>query len=324
MARQVRIHQVGGPEALQVEEVEVGLPGHGEVRIQQCAAGVNYVDVYHRTGLYPLPGLPAVLGVEGAGFVEAVGPGVADLSIGERVAWAGLPVGGYAEARLLPAERLISLPALVSERVAAAAMLRGITAHMLLRHVRPVTSGDVVLVHAAAGGLGLMLTQWARRLGATVIGTVGSPEKAELAKRHGLHHAILYRQVDFVKAVLDLTDGHGADVAYDGIGGDVLTRTLDCVRRFGMVVSVGQAAGSLPAIDISELGPRRSLALARPSVFSYASDPGTYRIAASELFREIEAGLHVEIGAEYALAEAADAHRALESGGTTGSVLLNF
>lgn len=324
MARQVRIDGVGGPEALRIEEVDIGPPGPGEVRIRQCAAGVNYVDVYHRTGLYPLPELPSVLGVEGAGFIDAVGPDVTGLAIGDRVAWAGLPVGGYAEARLLPAERLLKLPPPISERIAGAAMLRGLTAHMLLRRVWSVRSGDVVLVHAAAGGLGMMLTQWARRLGATVIGTVGSEEKAELAKRHGLHHAILYRQVDFVKAVLDLTDGRGADVAYDGVGGDVLTRTLDCVRRFGMVVSVGQAAGSLPAMDISELGPRRSLALARPSVFSYAADPDAYRIAAGELFREIEAGLHVEIGAEYDLADVAEAHRALESGGTTGSILLSF
>jgi NADPH2:quinone reductase len=324
MTKLARIHAVGGPEVLRLEELDTGYPGPGEVRIRQSAAGVNYVDVYHRTGLYPLPHLPSALGVDGAGVVEAVGEGVEELKAGDRVAWAGLPVGGYAEARLIAADRLLRLPDSVPERTAAATMLRGIAAHMLLKRTWPVKAGDVVLVHAAAGGLGLILTQWARSLGATVIGTVGSNEKAELAKRHGLHHAVLYRQEDFVKAVLDITDGRGVDVAYDGVGGDVLTRTLDCVRRFGMVASLGQAAGSLPAIPLWELGPRRSLTLARPSVFAYASDPVLYRKAAAELFSEMERGLKVEVGAQFPLADVVEAHRALEGGRTTGSVLLTF
>lgn len=324
MTKVARIHAAGDASALRIEEVSVGAPGPGEIRVRQSAAGVNYVDVYHRTGLYPVPAMPAVLGVEGAGVIEAVGDGVIDLQAGDRVAWAGLPIGGYAEARLLPAERAVLLPSFVSEQTAAAAMLRGITAHMLLQRVAHVKRGDVVLIHAAAGGLGMMLTQWARRLGATVIGTVGSAEKADLACRLGLHHAILYKQVDFVREVLEITGGDGVDVAFDGVGGDVLLRTLDCVRRFGLVVSAGQASGSLPGIELSELGPRRSLALARPSVLAYAADLSSYRLAAAALFDEMEDGLHVEIGAQYALSEVAAAHASLEGGRTTGSVLLTF
>lgn len=324
MAKVAWIKSAGDASALEIKDVQVGDPGPGEIRIRQSAAGVNFVDIYHRTGLYPVPALPAVLGVEGAGIVEAVGDEVVDLKPGDRVSWAGLPIGGYAEVRLLPAERAIRLPTGVSERTAAAAMLRGITVHMLLNHVSRTKPGDVVLVHAAAGGLGLLLTQWARRLGATVIGTVGSAEKAELAKRHGLHHAILYREVDFVSEVLKLTDGRGIDTAFDGIGGVTLLRTLDCVRRFGLVVSVGQASGSLPIIELPDLGPRRSLALARPSVLAYAADPDLYRDAAAALFAQMAQGLHVEIGATFAIADVAAAHAALEAGQTTGSVLLTF
>lgn len=324
MAKIAWMKSAGDASALEIEDVHVGDPGPGEIRIRQSAAGVNYVDIYHRTGLYPLPELPAVLGAEGAGIVEAVGDEVIDFKPGDRVAWAGLPIGGYAEARLLPAERAIRLPTNVSERTAAAAMLRGITVHMLLNHVARTKPGDVVLVHAAAGGLGLLLTQWARRLGATVIGTVGSAEKAELAQRYGLQHAILYREADFVSEVLELTDGRGVDTAFDGIGGATLLRTLDCVRRFGLVVSVGQAGGSLPIIELPDLGPRRSLALARPSVLAYAADSDLYRDAAAALFAQMALGLHVEIGATFALADVAIAHAALEAGQTTGSVLLTF
>jgi NADPH2:quinone reductase len=324
MTQVVHIAATGGPDMLTLADVTVSEPTYGEIRIKQAAAGVNYVDVYHRTGLYALPAFPAVLGVEGAGVIEAVGEGVDDLAVGDRVAWAGLPVGGYAEARLLPAERAIRLPDGVADRTAAAALLRGITAHMLIDRVARVKSGNVVLVHAAAGGLGLILAQWARRLGAVVIGTVGSPEKGRLACRYGLHHAVPYRDKDFVPEVLDLTDGRGVDIAFDGIGGDVLLRTLDCVRPFGTVISMGQASGSLPALPLSELGPRRSLSIARPSVLAYMADTFAYRRAAAALFSEIERGLHVEIGAEFALAEAAAAHAALESGRTAGSVLITF
>jgi NADPH2:quinone reductase len=320
----MRLEGLGGAEMLRPAEIELGRPGPGEARIRHTGAGVNYVDIYHRTGLYPLAGLPAVLGVEGAGVVEDLGEGVSGLSVGDYVAWAGLPVGGYAQARLIPADRLIKLPKSVPERTVAAAMLRGITAHMLLRRVWPVAAGNVVLIHAAAGGLGLLLAQWAKRLGAVVIGAVGDARKADLARRHGVDHTVLYREIDFVKVVRELTGGRGADVAYDGVGGETLARTLDAVRPFGMVASVGQASGALPDINLADLGPRRSLSLARPSVFAYAADQTSYRAAAAEFIDQIENGLKINIGAEYPLTEAAEAHRALEAARTTGSVLLTF
>jgi NADPH2:quinone reductase len=312
----------GDVDVLKPRRLDLAEPAIGEVRLRHTAIGVNFVDIYQRTGLYPVPALPAVLGVEGAGVVEAVGPGVAAFRRGDRVAYAGLPIGGYAAARNIAASRLVLIPAGIDDRTAAAAMLRGVTAHMLLYRVAPLRTGTTVLVHAAAGGLGLILTQWARRLGATVIGTAGSRAKAELALGRGLDHAILYRESDFVAEVRRITDGAGVDVAYDGIGGGTLTRTLDAVRPFGKVVSVGQAAGSLPAIPLSELGPRRSLSLARPSVLAYANDPESYAAATAGLFDELGRGLRVEIGAEFPLTDAAKAQSRLEQGATTGSVLL--
>ncbi|MGN6570471.1 MAG: quinone oxidoreductase family protein [Pseudolabrys sp.] len=312
----------GGPDVLAVRDIDLSPPAAGEVRIRHTAVGVNFVDIYQRQGLYPVPGLPAVLGVEGAGIVEGVGPDVSDVAIGARVAYAGLPIGGYAQARNIPHWRIKAIPDGIDDRTATAAMLRGVTAHMLLTEVYPVTRGTTVLVHAAAGGLGLILTQWAKRLGATVFGTVGSPAKAELARAAGLDHAILYRETDFAAAVRDLTGGRGADVAYDGIGGDTLVRTLDSVRFFGLVVSLGQAAGALPQLPLTELGPRRSIALARPSVFAYANDRVRYAEATAALFAQIESGLKISVGAEFELAQAAQAHLRLERGETTGSVLL--
>lgn len=314
--------RTGGPEILETREAPAADPGPGEVRLRHRASGVNFVDTYQRSGLYAVPALPAVLGVEGAGVVEAVGPDVVSVKEGDRVAWGGLPTGGYAETVVIAAERLIHLPDDISERIAAAAMLRGLTAHMLLTVVRPVKAGDVVLVHAAAGGLGLIVTQWARRLGATVIGTVGTQEKAVLAEAHGADHTILYRQTDFVEAVRDLTQGRGVDFAIDGIGGATLAKTLETVKPFGMVASVGQAAGRPPPVAITDLGPRRSIALGRPSVFAYVADRVRYRAGAEALFAEIAAGLEITIGASFALREAAEAHRAIEAGRTTGSILL--
>ena len=322
MTRQIAMTAIGGPEVLSLRDADLRPPAPGEVRLRQSAIGVNFVDIYHRTGLYPVPELPVALGVEGAGTVEAVGAGVVGFAAGDRVAYAGLPVGGYAEARNVPASRLVPLPEGIDARTAAAAMLRGVTAHMLLTHVHPVSEDTVVLVHAAAGGLGMILTQWARALGATVIGTVSSQAKAEIARDLGLDHAILYRETDFVEEARCLTGGRGVDVAYDGIGGDTLLRTLDAVRPFGTLASIGQASGSLPEIPLSEIGPRRSLALARPSVFAYASDVESYRAAAEALFARIAEGLRVTIGAEFSLAEAAEAQKQLEAGSTTGSILL--
>jgi len=318
----VAMQAAGGPEVLRVAEAELPPPAAGEVRIRHTAIGVNFVDIYQRQGVYPVPGLPTVLGVEGAGVVEALGSGVSDLPIGTRVAYAGMPVGGYSQARNIPRWRLVAIPDGVDDRKAAAAMLRGVTAHMLLTEVYPVARGTTMLVHAAAGGVGLILTQWAKHLGATVFGTVGSPAKAELARKVGLDHAILYRETDFAAAVRDLTGGRGVDVAYDGIGGDTLSRTLDTVRAFGTAVSIGQAAGSLPDIPLAELGPRRSIALARPSVFAYSNDLSRYAVATAALFARLGSGLTISIGAEFALTEAAEAHRRLERGETTGSLLL--
>ncbi|MGE5514769.1 MAG: quinone oxidoreductase family protein [Bacteroidota bacterium] len=322
MVAAMMMDRVGGAEVLHLRQIELPPPAAHEVRVRHTAMGVNFVDIYHRTGLYPLPNLPGVLGVEGAGRVEAVGEAVVGLAVGDRVAYAGLPAGGYAEARNIAADRLVRLPAALPERLAAAAMLRGLTAHMLLNRVARVQAGQVVLIHAAAGGLGLILTQWAKHLGATTIGTVGSAEKAELARDYGLDHVILHREQDFVAATRDLTDGSGVDAAFDGIGGDILPRTLDCVRPFGVVASVGQAGGAIAPLALSEIGPRRSLSLSRPSVFAHVADPHSYAEGAAALFARLADGLSITIGAEYPLSQAADAHRDLEAGRTVGSLLL--
>jgi len=323
MTSVVRIHELGGPAALRLEEIDLPSPGPGEVLVRQSFAGVNYVDVYHRTGLYPLPQVPAVLGVEGAGTVAAVGPGVDSVAVGDRVAYTALPAGAYAAERLIPAERLLRLPVTVSEQGAAGIMLRGVTAHMLLRRTYPVGPGTTILVHAAAGGLGLILTQWAKLLGATVIGTVGSAEKAEIARATGLDHAILYRETGFVDAVKELTGGRGVDVAYDGIGASTLLETFDAVRPFGTVSSVGQAGGPIPPIEVAQLGPRRSLSLSRPSVFGYMTELGAYREAARSLLALMEQGrIRPSVGAVYPLADAPQAHADLEARRTTGSILL--
>lgn len=322
MTQAIRIHAVGGPDVLRVDDIDLPPPGPGEVRVRHAAVGVNYIDVYHRTGLYPLPVLPAAIGVEAAGTVEAVGPGVRGLAEGDRVAWAGLPAGGYCAARTIAADRVLPLPKGLDERTAASLLLRGITVHMLLNRVLPVRDGSTLLVHAAAGGLGLVLTQWAKRLGVEVIGTVGSAAKAETAKAHGLDHAILYRQEDFVPAVRGLTGGVGVDAAVDGIGGDTLRRTFDAVRPFGMVASVGQAGGPIPPVDVTELGPRRSLSLARPSVVGYMADVATYRRAAEEVLALAAAGLSAGPITALPLVQAAEAHRMLEGRSSTGSLVL--
>jgi NADPH:quinone reductase len=318
----VRIHAWGDRSQLKTEMISLPPPGPGEVRIRHEAIGVNFVDVYHRTGLYRLPALPATLGAEGAGVIEAVGPGVTNLVEGQRVAYAGAPVGSYAAARNLPAERALPLPDGVSFEAAAGALLRGITAHMLFEYVRPVRQGETILVHAAAGGLGLVLVQWAKSLGARVIGTVGNTSKAALARLYGLDEAVLYRQHDFVAAARRFAGGEGVDFAIDGIGGGTLRKTFDAVRPFGVVANIGQVAGDVGALDLNEIGPLRSIALARPGVFRFMSDIGRYREGAQETLRRLEAGLHVEISHELPLTHAAEAHMLIESGQTTGSVLL--
>jgi NADPH:quinone reductase-like Zn-dependent oxidoreductase len=322
VVQQVRIHQLGDASVLQAETMELPPPAPGEARVRQAAIGVNFVDIYHRTGLYPLPALPATLGVEGAGVIEAVGAGVSDLRPGQRVAYAGLPTGAYASARNYPAQRLVALPDTVSFEQAAGAMLRGITAHMLFSHVRPLRAGDTVLVHAAAGGLGLVLVQWAKALGTRVIGTVGNRAKAELALAHGLDRAVLYRDEDFVAAARDFSGGAGVHYAIDGIGGDTLRRTLDAVRPFGMAASIGQVGGDIGMIDPALLGPARSIALSRPGVMRFMADLPHYREGADATLARLAAGMQVRIGQQMPLASAAQAHRLLEAGETVGSLLL--
>ncbi len=321
-AFQIVISQYGDASALTAIEVSLPPPAVGEVRVRHTAIGVNYVDIYHRTGLYALPALPAVLGVEAAGVIEALGPNVDTLHVGQRIAYAGLPTGSYASARNLPAAKVIPLPDDVSDDAVASLLLRGITAHMLLTYVYPLKAGDAVLVHAAAGGLGLVLVQWAKSMGARVIGTVSTQAKAQLAIEHGLDHAIRYRDEDFVAATKALTDGQGVDYAIDGIGGKTLIDTLGCVRPYGMVASVGQVAGDSGPINLALLGPARSIALSRPGVMGFMTDMARYREGALATIRQLQGGLQPTIGTILPLDQAAHAHRCLESGETAGSILL--
>jgi NADPH2:quinone reductase len=316
------VDKPGGVEELKALERDLPKPGAGEVLIRQTAIGVNFLDIYHRTGLYPLPAPSCALGVEGAGIVESLGPGVSTLQVGQRVAYAGAPIGAYASERLLPAARAIPLPPNIPDEIAATAMITGLTAHMLLLRTYVVTRGTMVLVHAAAGGVGSFVTKWAKRLGAVVFATVGSEAKAAIAKENGADHVIVGRGADFTRRVLKLTHNRGVDVAYDGVGGTTLQKTIECVRRFGTVVSIGQAGGPIPLLDIEHLGPARALVLARPSVMAYSSEPETYRQAAADLLQVLQDGLIPNIGRSYPLAEVAHAHADLESGRTVGSIYL--
>ncbi len=312
---------VGGVEKLEISQISSKQPGPGMARIRNLAIGVNFIDIYHRTGLYPLS-LPATLGVEGAGVVEALGEGVTGFSIGDRVAYAGAPVGAYATARSLPVARLIKLPDGIEFRSAAASMLKGLTAHMLLTRTYAVERGTTLLVHGAAGGLGSILVRWAKHLGATVIGTAGSEAKADIARSYGADHIIVGRNADLVSEVGSLTHGVGVDFTVDGIGGDTLLKSLACTRRFGTVASIGQAAGPIPSLAVEDIGPIRSLSLARPSVMAYAADLPAYHHAAEALLEMMQKGVCTEIGGEYPLADAAQAQSDLEAGRTTGSLLL--
>ncbi|MGP5069735.1 MULTISPECIES: quinone oxidoreductase family protein [Psychrobacter] len=316
-----RIHTYGGADNICIEPIELLPPDTGELQIRNTAIGVNFVDIYHRKGVYPLPLLPGTLGVEGAGVIESIGPGVEGFYVGQRIAYTGV-VGSYATQRNLPANRAVLLPEAVGNEYAAVTMLKGMTAHMLFTHVRPLRKGDTVLIHAAAGGLGLILVQWAKSLGARVIGTVGSREKAELAESFGLDHSILYREEDFVAATLSLTAGKGVDFAIDGIGGDTLTRTLATIRPYGMAASIGQVSGEVGSINLDSLGPARSIALSRPSVFRFMTDLSLYQEGAEATLKQLQAGMLVHIGGKLPLEKAALAHRQLEDGKTTGVLLL--
>ncbi|MES2071485.1 MAG: quinone oxidoreductase [Pseudomonadota bacterium] len=322
----MQIHQYGDTDQIRPVEFDLSPPGPGEVRIRHTVIGVNFVDVYHRTGLYPLRELPATLGVEAAGIIEAIGPEVSGLSLGQRVAYAGVPAGAYTTARNMPADRVIALPDNVADADAASSLLRGITAHMLFQSVRTVHAGDSLLIHAAAGGLGQVLGQWLHNADVTLIGTVGSAKKAELALSKGYHHVVEYKQDNFVDATLSLTAGRGVHYAVDGIGGATLRQTLQTVRPFGMVASVGQAAGRLEdksqQLSLAELGPERCIALSRPSVVRYMSELANYREGAQATVRQLQRGLKVDVSLSLPLQQAASAHRQLEAGQTSGAVLL--
>lgn len=317
----IRVRAPGGPDQLELAKIDLPAPAAGEVRIRQTAIGVNSIDIYHRMGLYPLPAA-AVPGVEAAGVITAVGENVTSLRAGDRVAYAGAPVGAYASERNLPADRAIPLPDDFTDEAIASVLVKGITAHMLLTLIYPVGPGAKLLVHSAAGGLGQLLTRWASHLGAIVIAAVGSDAKAAIARSAGARHVIVGRDADFAAAVADLTEGQGVDAAFDGVGGSTLVKTLQCVRPFGVVASLGQSAGVIPPLDVNDLGPRRSLMFARPSVMAYMNHTERYRAAAEAVLEAMKAGILHSSAAAYRLADAAVAQRDLESGRTTGSLYL--
>ena len=323
MAKAVIMHETGGPEVLRWEAYDPGQPKPGEILLRQEAVGLNFIDVYHRTGLYPLPALPAIPGMEGAGVVEVVGEGVSEFTKGDRVAYAGLPPGAYAEARIMPADRLVKLPASISTQQAAAMMLQGMTVRYLLHGCYNVKAGDRILIHAAAGGVGLIVCQWAKYLGATVIGTVGSLEKADLAANHGCDYPILYRDEDFVSRVKEITQEKGVDVVYDSVGQSTFMKSLDCLRPMGMMVSFGQSSGPIPPIDTGILAAKGSLFLTRPSLMAYTARRRDLLAHALDLFDVVEKGaVKIEIRQTYPLAEASRAHKELADRETTGSALL--
>jgi NADPH2:quinone reductase len=323
MPHAIRIHKTGGPGVLQWENVEVGEPGPGQIKLRQQTAGLNFIDVYHRSGLYKQD-LPFTPGVEGAGVVEAVGPEVDHVSPGDRVAYAG-PLGGYAEERLIDADRVVKLPDSIDAEQAAAMMLQGMTAQMLLRSVFPVAEGDTILIHAAAGGVGLMMCQWASALGATVIGTVGTEEKAELARAHGCAHPIVYSRQDFVAEVQRITDGEKLPVVYDSVGRDTFLKSLDCVKVRGLMVSFGNASGPPEPIPPNLLAQKGSIYLTRPTLYNYVTSRQQLEQSAGELFEIVGSGkVKVEVQQRFALQDAAEAHRALQERKTTGSTILTI
>ena len=322
MTKAIRVHAAGGADVLKWEDVAVGAPGEGEVRLRHTAVGLNFIDVYFREGLYPVTP-PFSPGLEAAGVVEAVGPGVEGLSEGDRVAYAAPPVGAYAEERLMPADRVVRIPEGIDDRTAAAMMLKGMTAEYLLRRVYAVKPGDTILFHAAAGGVGLIACQWAKHLGATVIGTVGSPEKAELARQHGCDHPVLYKEEDFVERVKEITGGAGVPVVYDSVGQDTFDKSLDCLRPCGLMVSFGQSSGKVPPMDVLTLSAKGSLFLTRPTLMTYTAKREDLVASAGALFDVVASGaVKIEIKQTYALAEAASAQRDLEGRRTTGSTVL--
>ena len=322
MVKAIRIHKTGGPEVLTWEDVDVPAPKQGEALVRHTAIGLNYIDTYQRSGLYPLP-LPTSLGGDGAGVVEAVGPGVTEVAAGDRVAYGNAPPGAYAEKRVLPAHRLVKIPEGISDQQAASMMLKGLTTHYLIRKIFKVKAGDTILMHAAAGGVGLILCQWAKHLGATVIGTVGGDDKATLAKAHGCDHVINYRKENFTQRVKEITGGKGLPVVYDGVGKDTFEGSLDCLWPTGLMVSFGNASGAVPPVNILLLSQKGSLFLTRPTLATYVAKREDLVANAAELFDVVRKGaVKIEINQTHPLKDAERAHRDLEGRKTTGSTVL--
>ena len=322
MPHAIRLYKTGGPEVLVWEEIEVGKPGPGEARIRHTAVGLNFVDIYNRKGVYPVQ-LPSGLGGEGAGVVKEVGSGVTDLKPGDRVAYGNAPLGAYAEERLIPADRLIKLPDAIEDKTAAAMMLKGLTVQYLIRQTYRVKAGETILLHAAAGGVGLILDQWATHLGATVIGTVSTDEKAKLAKAHGCAHAIIYTREDFVKCVDEITGGKKVPVVYDSVGKDTFLKSLDCLAPLGFAVLFGQSSGNIEPLNLGLLAQKGSLYVTRPTLNTYAARRDNLIAMAKELFDVVLSGaVKIEVNQTYPLKDAAKAHADLEARKTTGSTVL--
>lgn len=318
----IRAHETGGPEVMRWEEVEVGDPGPGQIRVRHGFVGLNYIDTYHRSGLYPIAESPFTPGLEGAGTVEAVGAGVEDLAVGDRIAYAAPPMGAYAEVRLMTAANVVKVPDGVDDETAAAMMLKGMTVEYLLRRTYPVKAGETILFHAAAGGVGLIACQWAKAIGATVIGTVGTDEKAELARAHGCDHPVVYTREDFVERVREITGGKGVPVAYDSVGKTTFAGSLDCLAPRGLLAAFGQSSGSVPAFDPGLLAAKGSLYLTRPSLMAYNATRAELADSAAALFGMVSSGkVNIRIDNRYPLADAVRAHRDLEGRKTTGSTI---
>lgn len=323
MPKAIKLNTHGGPEVLKWEDFDPGSPGPGQVRIRHEAIGLNFIDVYHRTGLYPLPSLPVIPGLEGAGVVEDVGEQVSNVAVGDRVAYAGVPPGAYAQIRCIPAHRLVKMPGEVSFETAAAMMLKGMTARYLIRGCYPVSSDDTILIHAASGGVGSIVSQWAHDIGATVIGTVGSAEKAEKARTNGCDHPILYSQEDFVEKTREITDGKGVNVVYDSVGQATFMKSLACLKPFGTMVTFGQSSGGVPPLELGVLAAKGSLFLTRPSLMTYTEKREDLLEHAADLFDVVQRGVvKITIGQTYPLSDVSVAHRDLEGRKTTGSTIL--
>ncbi|WP_315811408.1 quinone oxidoreductase [Bradyrhizobium sp. SZCCHNR2028] len=321
MTNAIRFHKTGGPEVLAWEQIEVGKPGPGEARIRHTAIGLNFIDIYNRSGLYPVQ-LPSGLGSEGAGVIEELGEGVTDLKVGDRVAYGSSPLGAYSEARLMPAALLLKLPDDIDDKTAAAMMLKGLTAQYLIRQTYRVKAGETILLHAAAGGVGLILSQWAKHLGATVIGTVSSDDKAQLARAHGCEHTIIYTREDFVARVGEITGGKKVPVVYDSVGKDTFLKSLDCLAPLGYAVLFGQSSGAVDPLNLGLLAQKGSLFVTRPTLFTYAAKRESLVAMANELFDVVKSGaVKIEVNQTYPLKDAARAHADLAARKTTGSTV---